>query len=79
FNYIYLVQEAIDDAEASPTYTAMKRVVGNCEAKEGVYIFSTNQALQKKALYELVANTSVVSSGGGTPVVKIITNTQPYG
>jgi len=89
--YIYLVQEAIDDAETVSTRTNMKRVIGcsegtgNGSADEpyygGVYVFTTNIAVQRPSLGSVnIPAGSVVSSGGGTPKVRINSASgMPYG
>lgn len=79
FNYIYLVKEAIDDAEAQADYTAMKRVLNSCEGTGGVYIFSTNQAQQLNIASNGATVLSANTSNNGSGMLRLETAVWPYG
>lgn len=85
FQFIYLVQEAIDDAESNADYTAMKRVIGTRPASSqndysrGVYVFVTNQAYQRSRQYGFggsVVSGDTSSSGG---ILRLETGVWPDG
>lgn len=64
FEYLYLVKEAIDDGECVPNFTATKRVINSCRGTDGIYIFSTNIALQRSIVYGLSVIAGQTSNNG---------------
>ena len=73
FSYFYLVQESVDGAESA---IAVNRILNSCEALDGVYIFSTNQALQKSYDYTYDC-TAPNTQDNGSGVLQLTNITPP--